>query len=61
MPQDKQLSLTLAELLEYNDTLVRRLARGILNKLQGELDASGQNCIYNHDHAAHPELCEWHS
>jgi len=35
-------------------------------KQKGELDTIqefrhfGQNCIYNHDHKAEPELCEWH-
>lgn len=29
-------------------------------KQKGEVDASGQNCIYDHDHAQEPEKCVWH-
>jgi hypothetical protein len=29
-------------------------------KQKGEVDATGQNCIYDHDHAQEPEKCVWH-
>lgn len=38
--------------------IVEKLRKG--KKQKGETDATGHNCIYNHDHAQEPEKCVWH-
>ena len=41
---------------------INRYLQILINKKQkGELDTSGQNCIYQHDHNANPKDCVWHN